>query len=71
MISYFHRFDFKGITSPMTLPLIQHWDDKSMEDRANAEICTGSLGNAPISSTVYPISQNNAVISGNIFDTMI
>ncbi|KAK9740534.1 hypothetical protein RND81_03G042500 [Saponaria officinalis] len=56
MLSYFHRFDFKGRVLSHTLPLIKHWDDTKLSTRVDDEKKIGSLGNAPISKIEYPIS---------------
>ncbi|KAK9723965.1 hypothetical protein RND81_05G037600 [Saponaria officinalis] len=56
MLSYFHRFDFKGRVLSHSLPLIKHWDDTELSTRVDDEKKIGSLGNAPISKIEYPIS---------------
>ncbi|KAK9707373.1 hypothetical protein RND81_07G193200 [Saponaria officinalis] len=55
MIAYFHRFDFQGEAAPTSLPLIQHWDYERLKTRAGADLKSGFLSNAVVSSTRYPI----------------
>ncbi|KAK9669834.1 hypothetical protein RND81_13G157700 [Saponaria officinalis] len=68
MIAYFHRFDFQGEAAPTSLPLIQHWDYESLKRRAAAELKSGFLGNAVLSSTRYPICMQPESSAGIISD---
>ncbi|KAK9757010.1 hypothetical protein RND81_01G134500 [Saponaria officinalis] len=56
MITYFHRYDFRGRPTPVELPLVRHWDYEKMLARVKAELVGGDLGRQVMSSVKYPIS---------------
>lgn len=54
MITYFHRYDFRGKSSPTDIPLIKHWDKKKLEERIKGELLGGSLGRQTRTAVHYP-----------------
>ena len=63
MLTYFHRFDFRGERLDHTLPLIQHWDDDKFDRRVKLELLAKGLGDAPLSSLSFPIYLNSERLS--------
>lgn len=54
MITYFHRFNFRGEVLPHDLPLVKHWNENKLNQRVSAELLSGSLGRAPWSTVKFP-----------------
>ncbi|KAH6758491.1 glycine-rich RNA-binding protein 3 [Perilla frutescens var. frutescens] len=50
-------FKWQGRVSPTTLPLIQHWDKKSIRARLRAELNAGGFGRGEWVEGVYPITK--------------
>lgn len=63
ILTYLHRFDFRGVRLDSTLPLIQHWDKASLEDRVKLELQSKRLGDAPLSSVSFPIYLHSGSVS--------
>ncbi|XP_074283583.1 uncharacterized protein LOC141608128 [Silene latifolia] len=52
MITYFQRYDYRGKSCPDGLPLIQHWDLKTLSKRLKDELDVGPLGRLTLSKVM-------------------
>ncbi|KAK9682210.1 hypothetical protein RND81_10G058200 [Saponaria officinalis] len=53
MITYFQRFDYRGQICASDLPLIKHWDESRLKNRAKGKIADGGLGRQTWSFVKY------------------
>ncbi|KAL8479118.1 hypothetical protein ACS0TY_026104 [Phlomoides rotata] len=57
-IIYLHRLKWQGVAEPCTLPLIQHWTEKKLQDRCSQESDAGKYASGELVLNTYPVSIN-------------